>query len=99
MKNIYKLGENIIEEVKRYDELGRKQESGIYRVISIESIFNNKGDLTDRNVAITELDTGRTEFWQMILSMMEKQPALKRSSKALQIDLVEKFGIKKDELK
>lgn len=93
MKKIYRLGENIIEELERYDEMGIKQESGIYRVVSIEGIFSDEGALNDRKVAITDLDTRNADFWCMILDMMKKQGyLLKRSSEALQKDIEERIG-------
>ena len=93
MKKIYRIGENIIEELEKYDKEGIKQESKIYRVVSIEGIFSDEGALNDRKVAITDIDTGKVDFWVMILDMMKKQGhLLKSSSESLQKDIKERFG-------
>lgn len=93
MKKIYRLGENIVEELEKYDREGNKQESKIYRVVSIEGIFSDEGVLNDRKVAVTDLDTSRVDFWIMILDMMKKQGyLLKRSIEALQKDIEERIG-------
>jgi hypothetical protein len=92
MKKIYHIGENIIEETKRWDVMGIKQKDSIYRIISMEGIFDNEGSLINRNVAITTIDTQKKEFWHMILDMMKKQGYLLNSSKALEKDLKEKIG-------
>ena len=92
MNSIYKIDENIVEEIKRIDGNGVIIEEGVYRVISIENIYNNIGNL-DRIVAITELHTGKANFWYMILDMMKKHGyPLKRSSEALQNDIKERLG-------
>ena len=92
MNSIYKIDENVVEEMKRINENGDTIEAGVYRVISIENIYNDIGNL-DRIVAITELHTSKANFWYMILDMMKKHGyLLKRSSEALQKDIKERLG-------
>jgi hypothetical protein len=90
MKKIYRIGENIIEETKRWDDRGIRQEDSIYKITSMEEIYDSEGALIDRKVAVTTIDTRKTEFWYMILDMMKKQGyLLKRSSETLEKDLKE----------
>ena len=81
MKKIYRIGEMIVEETDP------PHLEGVYRVTSVEGIFDNDGCLRDRKVAVVELHTNSLKFWEIILDMMKKNKYLASSADELEGEL------------
>ena len=81
MRNICRIGEMIIEET----DLSHLD--GVYKITSVEGIFDNDGCLRDRKVAVVELHTNSSQFWKIVLDMMKKNKYLASSADELEREL------------
>ena len=81
MNDIYRLGEMIIE------ELDSSYLKGVYKVTSIENMYDDDSCLRDRKVSVVELHTNSLKFWKIILDMMKKVGCLESSADELEEEL------------
>ena len=86
MNDIYRLGEMVIE------ELDSSYLKGVYKVTSIENMYDDDSCLRNRKVSVVELHTDSLKFWKIILDMMKKVGYLELSADELKEELEEWEG-------
>ena len=81
MNDIYRLGEMVIEEMEP------PYLNGVYKITSVEGMYDGDSCLRDRKVSVVELHTNSMKFWKIILDMMRKNKYLELSADELEEEL------------